>query len=244
MLTDTPALILGAAARHRVGHLLEDGFVVVDAVEPAFTEAVVGVHAVDLELEVGAAAAEGDQSAGLRGGAAANVVAAHRHARQHVADRLEVAPGRNRVEQLAVDHLAPRGVLDVDDRRLAGDRHRLGDRADAHLHVDWRREVGVEHDALAFDTVEPLKRKRHRIRPGAQIDHAVLTRLIGDGGPRLLYERRTRYFHGDTRQDARRGVTRHAGNRALRAGNPGSEHAPESNEYFQESPGHISSFVN
>ena len=116
---DAGRLVLGVAAGDRVRHLLERRFVVVDPVEPALAEAVVGVHAVDLELEVGAAAPERHQRARLRGRAAADVEPPHRHAGQRVADGLEVAACRQRVEELASHHLATHRVLHVDDGSLA-----------------------------------------------------------------------------------------------------------------------------
>ena len=131
----------------------------VDPVEPTLAEAVVGVHAVDLELEVGAAAPERDERARLRGRAAAHVEPSHRHARQDVADGLKVAAGRQCIEQLAIHHLATHRVLHVDDGRLTRDRHRFGDRADAQLRVDRSREVGLEDDAFALDGVNPANVK-------------------------------------------------------------------------------------
>ena len=63
-------------------------------------------------------------------------------------------------------------ALDVDDRRLAGDRDRLFERADAQVGVDRGDEVAAQLDALAFDGAETGQRKRHRIGAGPKIDDA------------------------------------------------------------------------
>jgi hypothetical protein len=44
--------------------------------------------------------------------------------------------GRQLVDELAIDDALPRHALDVDDRRLAGDRDGLLDGPDAQLGVD------------------------------------------------------------------------------------------------------------
>ena len=52
-----------------------------------------------------------------------------------------------------VEHALLRGALHVDDRRLAGDRDRLLERADAHVGVDRGDEGAGQLDPVALDDV-------------------------------------------------------------------------------------------
>ena len=96
-----------------------------------------GVDAVERQAAVlrVAAVRREEQHAGAQLGLA---VASHHAGRelQHVVVR---ARRRQRLEDVAVDHLLAPRAAGVDDRRLTGDRHRLLERADAKLGVDASR---------------------------------------------------------------------------------------------------------
>ena len=72
---------------------------------------------------------------------AADVGVGHPHAGQQRRHARVVARRRQRVELLARDDVRSLRVLHVDERRVAGHRHRLFERADPQLGVDRRREV-------------------------------------------------------------------------------------------------------
>ena len=61
-------------------------------------------------------------------------------------------------------------ALHVDDRRLAGDRDRLGDVADPQVGVHRGDERAGQLDAFAPDGVEPRQRERHRVGARPQVD--------------------------------------------------------------------------
>ena len=98
------------------------------------------------------------------------------------------------------------GVLEVDDRRLAGNGDRLRHAADLQLGVDRGGEPGGELDALAPDDAEALEREGHRIGARAQLDDLVSPLAVGLGDPDLFDQRRTAGLDRHARQDGSRRI--------------------------------------
>src|SRR5207253_2197011 len=96
--------------------------------------------------------------------------------------------------------LAPH-ALNVDDRRLAGDRNGFRYTADFQLGVDRCGERAGQLDALALDGAEPRQHERDGVLAGSEIDDAVLAGAVSDGGADTLDERRARRFHGHAWED-------------------------------------------
>ena len=101
--------------------------------------------------------------------------------------------------------LPPR-ALDVDDRALAGDRHRLLERADAHLGVDRRDEIGRQHQAVANEGVEPGQLEADFVGAGSQVEDPGTGPTVGDSRADLLDQRVARRLHGHARQNRARRV--------------------------------------
>ena len=89
-------------------------------------------------------------------------------------DAVPALGGRRVRDELAAHDLLARGVLHVDDRRLAGDGDRLFERADLHVGVDRDRAGAGELDAFALDDAEAGQGERQRVGAGPQIDDLVL----------------------------------------------------------------------
>ena len=89
------------------------------------------------------------------------------------------AAGRNRFDDLLIEHALLRRPLHVDDRALTGDGDRLFERADAQVDVDGRDERSGQLDALAPDSGEAAQGERHRIGARPKIDDAVLAAAVG-----------------------------------------------------------------
>src|SRR5688572_16888948 len=97
--------------------------------------------------------------------------------------------------------VAPRAALHVHDRARPADGDRLLESADTHVDVDGGGELRLEQNAVANDCRKPRNGERHFVRAGAEIDDPVLTRLIRNGRPRLLDERRTACLDRHTGQN-------------------------------------------
>ena len=119
-----------------------------------------------------------------------------RHERAH---GLRGFPGRQRIEQIAVDHLRFGGALDVYDRRRAAHDHRLFKAADAKLRVDGGREVARHVDVASLDGGETGERESHAITARRKVDDLVQALAIGDRGAGAFDEGRTTDFDGDAR---------------------------------------------
>ena len=154
------------AARRRVGvdagglvaHLLAHRLVDV-GLHGAVELQAVDRHAVDHDGVVRRRHAVRGHVGLLHRARAADVGQAQVDAGDELADRLNHAAARQVVDRVAIEDLGVHGRRRVDDRRLAGDRDRLGQLADAQVGVDGRRELGREDDALAPDGLEARQRE-------------------------------------------------------------------------------------
>ena len=90
--------------------------------------------------------------------------------------------------------------LDVDDRRLAGDRDCFLQRADAELAIDRRGEGAGQFEALPPERREPGQRERDCIDAWPQVRDPVLAGAVADDRAGLLDERWTGGFDSDARE--------------------------------------------
>ena len=115
----------------------------------------------------------------------------------------------------------------IDNRCLAGDGNRFFQRADAQVGVNGVRGRAGQHDAIAFERVEPGQRERDGVRARTQIDDLIATvdvrhhrpgfldqhwagsfdRHAGEHGPRCVFDgsrdRRLRQSDGRNKQHER-----------------------------------------
>ena len=134
-------------------HLLRKGVVVV-RLDVAVTHGAVHAHAVHLDARVavvGAVRAHVGLFHALR---TADVRSTQLHTGNDRADRLHVAGRRQRVNDVAIDHLRALCVLDVDQRRLAGHRDALFERTDTQFDVDGDGGIAGEFDAVTDERGE------------------------------------------------------------------------------------------
>ena len=122
----------------------------------------------------------------------------------------------DRRDDVPVDDVLHARALDVHDRRFAGDRDGLFERADSQLGADRGDEVATQLDALAFHGVETGQRERHGIGAGTKIDDAILTGVVADDRARALDQDGTCGFNRDTRQHRAGGIPDHACDGGLR----------------------------
>ena len=118
--------------------------------------------------------------------------------------------------------LHPR-ALDVDDRRFAGDRDRLFERADSQIGVDRGDEVAAQLDAFALHRVETGQRERHGVGAGTKIDDAILTGVVADDRAVLLDQDGTGRFNRDARQHRAGRILDDAGDGGLRERSRGKQ---------------------
>src|SRR5262249_10220985 len=111
-------------------------------------------------------------------GCGARERAGARHQREETPVR---SSGRNRVEELAANHLLTPDALHVDDWRLAADRDRFSDGSDGQFGVDRRDERATELNSFALERAETRKAERDRIGTAAQIDDTVEAGAVGHG---------------------------------------------------------------
>src|SRR4029453_3335275 len=114
-----------------------------------------------------------------------DVRSAQLYTRDDRADRLHVACRRQRVNDVAIEHLGALRVLHVDERSLAGHRDALFERTDTEFDVDGNGCIAREFDAVANERGETRQRERHLISARPKIDERVTTRFVGDDRPRL-----------------------------------------------------------
>ena len=125
------------------------------------------------------------------------------------------AAGRDGVDEIALQHRRTLGVRDVDQRRIAGHRHRFLDGANPQVGVHRRGEIRRQVDRVANERGEALKRERDLIKAGTKIDDRVSALIVGDDRARPLDQRRARCLHRDSRQHRAARIPDVACNRAL-----------------------------
>ena len=118
---------------------------------------------------------------------AADVAQAARAERHHPRDEDrqvdEAAPGRNGRDDVGGDRALLFRALDVDERRFAGDRDRLGDVANPEVGVHRGHERPGQLDAFPLDGIEPGQRKRHGVGAGTKVHDLVLPGRVGHNRP-------------------------------------------------------------
>ena len=192
---------LGRDAARLVDHLLVRQVVVVVLVRPVVARA----HhelAVDGDRGLPDAHAVHRHVGLLRRGGQPDLRPVQLDARDQLRGRLQVVPGRDRVEHLAVEHLDPAGRRHVHDGRLAGNRHGFFEGADREHRVDRRHEAGRQFLILDQHGREAGQREGDGVRPGAQVDDGVAARPVGDRDAAPFDQRRTRRLDGHAGQDA------------------------------------------
>jgi hypothetical protein len=112
-------------------------------------------------------------------------VAAGLHRRFEVGEQ-EEAPsrGRNGLQGLRVDHAAGRGVRRVDERRLAGDRDRLFDRADFEIDVDGDELLRADHNPFALERSVAAQHGQQTVHARIDGGKCVLAGAVRHGIPR------------------------------------------------------------
>ena len=148
---------------------------------------------------------------------ASHAVRGRRHERRSGDDAgqsRDPARARDGLERLALELLLLLRALDVHDRRLTGHRDGFFHRADAHVAVHRRREVGGQHHLVATERLEATEREGHGVLAGPQIHDAIQPRAVGDGGAHLVDQCRARGFDGHTREHPTGRVAHNAGDAA------------------------------
>ena len=116
-------------------------------------------------------------------------------------DRLDVAAGRHRVEDVARHHRLGRDALHVDDWRGAGDGDGFLDGAHRHLRADRRGEARGQLDAFADHRPEPWQGERDLVGAGAKRRDLIAALLVGDGRARAFDQRGTAGLDRHARHD-------------------------------------------
>ena len=143
----------------------------------------------------------------LRGGrAGCHVVRVGDDAGHDDDDGVVTANRRDGLEHVVAHHRLAPSTLDVHDRALAGDGHRLRQAADLQFPVDRRGERPRQLDPFALGGAETLERECDRISAGPQVFDAVLSRAVGDRRSHFFNQRRTGGLDGHTREHRSRRV--------------------------------------
>jgi hypothetical protein len=80
--------------------------------------------------------------------------------------RVDVARVERHVDDdVVADHLGQGRAFGLQQRRVGGDRDRLGHLANRHLHVNARRLLDLKDDALAHEALEAAGRDFHPVLP-------------------------------------------------------------------------------
>ena len=108
--------------------------------------------------------------------------------------------GRERVEQLAGEHVLRSDVLRVDDGARAGYGDRLLQRSDLHVSIHVRCKPRRELDPFASARGESLQGKRDGVGARPQFGDLVPALCVGDGHAHFLNQRGTGGLHGHARQ--------------------------------------------
>ena len=104
------------------------------------------------------------------------------HARNQLRELHKVAPVERQVHDLgAVDHGAHGGVVGLQGHGVGLDSDRLGDVADPELHVDARRLLHLQRDAVNLLGLESSGNGGDRVVSGGQERERVAARLGGPG---------------------------------------------------------------
>ena len=107
-------------------------------------------------------------------------VAAGLHRRLEVRHEEDAAPGSgNRLERFGVEHVAGRRVHRVDERRLAGDRNRLFERADFERDVEPDELLHADRDAFSLERLVALHRRLHGVGPWLDGGEGILADPVG-----------------------------------------------------------------
>ena len=119
----------------------------------------------------------------IRAAADAIVDVARPDARREVEGIAEQPSGgdRRRAHEIAVDIQHAGRPSGLDHRRVAGDRDRLGQRADLQIDVDAERDAGAHDDAFAAPRGKTGELGGHGIGAGRQIEQAVIAAGVADG---------------------------------------------------------------
>ena len=109
-------------------------------------------------------------------------------------------------QQVAVEYLARRGGLGIQQRRRSRHLHALRNRAHLELHVQPRHLTGADHKALPHVALESGRLHRQSVRARREIGRLVraLRRGEGPGGERVLGIH-DRYLRGGHRRAGRIG---------------------------------------
>ena len=118
-------------------------------------------------------------------------VAGGRHGRNGDADQEGIAARRRQgLEHFAVERAAGRRVRGFDERRRAGDRHRLLQGADLEREVERQELLGADPDARALVGLEAGQRGLERVGAGLDRRKVVFPRFVGrcfaDDGRRFV----------------------------------------------------------
>ena len=153
----------------------------------------------------------------LHGPRAADVRDVQIDADHELTEALDGPPARNRVEQVAAEHLRVDRTLDVHDGRLARHGQGLLQPAKPEVGVDGRGEARRQLESVPPERLEAGEREGDDVDAGTQVHDLVLARGVGDDRSRSFDEDVARRLHGHTRQDGAGRVLDDAGDGALRA---------------------------
>ena len=162
-------------------------------------------HTVDHDARVAEAVDRGNAVQWL-GGRAADVPGGRDRTRHERAQPLRRPIGRQRVDQLVVEHRLLCGRLDVDDRCRAGDGDGFCNRADFQLRVDRNRLRAGQLDFVAPDDVEPGEHEADGIGAWPQIFDLVLAGAVGGDRSNLFNEHRAGGLDRDAWHDGARRI--------------------------------------
>ena len=216
---DPTALRLRRAGDDLVHHVLNGTLVVIEAGDVSGAERAGDVHAVDLDGEVGRQPSVRDNrplphlrpssdieptgQLGPEGGDGRG-------------DALIAPPRRQHVDLLLAEDGAALRALDVDERRSAGHRDGLLERADPQLRVDRGREVRLQDDVLAHERAEARQREGDLVGAGPEVLDSIAPAPVRDAGAHLLDQGGAGRFNRDTGQHPAGRVGHEPGDGALR----------------------------
>ena len=163
------------------------------------------------------------------------------HPRNHRLDAGGVPRGRNGRQDVPVDRGLRLRALDVDGRRLAGDRDRFRQGADLQIGVDRRDERAGQLDAFAFHRTETGQRERHRIGARPKIDDSVLAGDVAGDRADSFDEDGAGGFHSNAGQHGARRVLDDAGDGCLSPCGRGNQNQCDGREEDAERRAHVAS---
>jgi hypothetical protein len=139
-------------------------------------------HAVErvVVAAAGAAAERQQRRVGLVLLAVELRIARRNHRRHGGADQeRRAARARKRLHRRVVEHRALRGIRRFNQRRLAGDRHVLGDRTDVHRQIEGEELLRADADAGSIDRLVALEGDLQPVSAGVDRREHVLAALVG-----------------------------------------------------------------